>query len=43
MIMKEYPEAHINKNFMEGGSYPAGAQILFVKTPEGGLRFCVDS
>lgn len=41
-VMKEYLESHLKKDFIEASSSPAGAPVLFVKKPGGGLRFCVD-
>lgn len=42
MVMKEYLESHLRKDFIEARSSPPGAPVLFVKKPGGGLRFCVD-
>ncbi|KAI0996776.1 hypothetical protein K3495_g11407 [Podosphaera aphanis] len=32
----------LDKNYIRASSSPAGAPVLFVKKPGGGLRFCVD-
>lgn len=41
-VMKKYLERHLKRDFIEARSSSAGAAVLFVRKPEGGLPFCVD-
>ena len=41
-VLKKYLTENLNKGFIQASSSPATAPVLFVKKPEGGLRFCVD-
>jgi hypothetical protein len=40
--LREYLDEHLKKGFITPSHSPAGAPILFVKKPGGGLRLCVD-
>ena len=40
--MKEWLEENLRKGFVRPSSSPAASPVLFVKKPDGGLRFCVD-
>jgi hypothetical protein len=41
-LLREYLDEFLAKGFIVPSSSPAGAPILFVKKPGGGLRLCVD-
>ncbi|KAJ8127922.1 hypothetical protein O1611_g5714 [Lasiodiplodia mahajangana] len=41
-VMREYITEQLRKGFIEPGSAPFAAPVLFVPKPGGGLRFCVD-
>ena len=40
--MKQYIDDNLRSGFIRPSSSPAGAPVLFVKKPNGGLRLCVD-
>ena len=40
--LREWLDENLSKGFIHTSSSPAGAPILFVKKPGGGLRLCVD-
>jgi hypothetical protein len=40
--LKEWLEENLRKGFIRPSSSPAASPVLFVKKPDGGLRFCVD-
>jgi hypothetical protein len=40
--LREWLDENLSKGFIRASSSPAGAPILFVKKPGGGLRLCVD-
>ena len=40
--LKEWLEENLKKGFIRPSSSPAASPVLFVKKPDGGLRFCVD-
>lgn len=40
--LKEWLEENLRKGFVRPSSSPAASPVLFVKKPDGGLRFCVD-
>ena len=40
--LKEWLEENLQKGFIRPSSSPAASPVLFVKKPDGGLRFCVD-
>ena len=42
LVLRKTLTEHLNKGFIRASSSPAGAPVLFVKKPGGGLRFCVD-
>lgn len=39
---KKYLDEHLEKGFIRPSSSKAAAPVLFVKKPNGGLRFCID-
>lgn len=41
-VLRAYIDQHIKTGFIRPSQSPAGAPILFVKKPRGGLRLCVD-
>jgi len=41
-LVKEYLEANLDKGFIQASAAPYSSPILFVKKPNGALRFCVD-
>ena len=41
-VLKKYLEENLSKGFIRASSSPAAAPVLFVRKPQGGLRFCVD-
>ena len=41
-VVKKYLEENLEKGFITPSSSPVASPILFVKKPNGGLRFCVD-
>lgn len=40
--LRQYIDKHLANEFIRPSKSPAGAPILFVKKPSGGLRLCVD-
>jgi transposase InsO family protein len=40
--LKEWLEENLQKGFIRPSSSPVASPVLFVKKPDGGLRFCVD-
>ena len=40
--LREWLDENLSKGFIRASSSPAGAPILFVKKPGGGLRLCLD-
>lgn len=42
LVLKNYLDENLKKNFIRPSSSPAASPVLFVKKPGGGLRFCVD-
>lgn len=40
--LKEWIKENLQKGFIRPSSSPAASPVLFVKKPDGGLRFCVD-
>ena len=41
-VLKEWLKENLQKGFIRPSSSPAASPVLFVKKPDGGLRFCVD-
>ena len=41
-LVKEYVEEHLSKGFIKASQSPFASPVLFVRKPQGGLRFCVD-
>lgn len=41
-VLRQYIDKHLANQFIWPSKSPAGAPILFVKKPSGGLRLCVD-
>jgi transposase InsO family protein len=41
-VLKEWLEENLQKGFIRPSSSPVASPVLFVKKPDGGLRFCVD-
>jgi hypothetical protein len=41
-VLKDWIEDNLKKGFIRPSSSPAASPVLFVKKPDGGLRFCVD-
>lgn len=41
-LVKEYLETNLDKGFIQASAAPYSSPILFVKKPNGALRFCVD-
>lgn len=41
-VAKQYIEENLDKGFIEPSQAPFAAPILFVKKPDGSLRFCID-
>jgi hypothetical protein len=39
---KKYLVEHLGKGFISASQEPFGAPVMFVKKPNGGLRFCID-
>lgn len=42
LALREWLEENLRKGFIRPSSSPAASPVLFVKKPDGGLRFCVD-
>jgi len=42
MVLRQYLDEHLAKNFIRSSRSPFASPVLFVKKPGGGLRFCVD-
>jgi len=42
VVLKEWLEENASKGFVCQSSSPFAAAFLFAKTPDGGLRFCID-
>ncbi|POS84588.1 hypothetical protein EPUL_002861 [Erysiphe pulchra] len=42
LVLRIYINENLENGFIRPSSSPASSSILFVKKPEGGLRFCVD-
>jgi hypothetical protein len=42
VVMKEWLEDNMTKGFIRQSSSPYAAPCVFVKKPDGGLRFCID-
>lgn len=42
IVLRQYIDKHLANEFIQPSKSPAGAPILFVKKPSGGLRLCVD-
>ena len=42
LVLRKTLSELLDKGFIRASSSPAGAPVLFVKKPGGGLRFCVD-
>ena len=42
MILKKYLLENLDKGFIEPSQAPYSSPVLFVKKPNGGLRFCID-
>lgn len=42
LVLRKTLTELIDKNWIRASSSPAGAPVLFIKKPAGGLRFCVD-
>ncbi|KAI1003822.1 hypothetical protein K3495_g4387 [Podosphaera aphanis] len=42
LILRKTLTELLDKNYIRASSSPAGAPVLFVRKPGGGLRFCVD-
>ncbi|KAI0994244.1 hypothetical protein K3495_g13938 [Podosphaera aphanis] len=42
LVLRKTLTELLHKNYIRASSSPAGAPVLFVKKPGGGLRFCVD-
>lgn len=42
IVLRQYIDKHLANQFIRPSKSPAGAPILFVKKPSGGLRLCVD-
>ncbi|KAI0997949.1 hypothetical protein K3495_g10242 [Podosphaera aphanis] len=42
LILRKILTELLDKNYIRASSSPAGAPVLFVRKPGGGLRFCVD-
>jgi predicted aspartyl protease len=40
--MKEYLTEHLQRGFIAASNYPYASPVLFVKKPDGSLRFCID-
>jgi hypothetical protein len=40
--MKQYLLDNLNKGFIAASNYPFASPVLFVKKPNGSLRFCID-
>ena len=41
-IVKQYLVDNLEKGFIEPSQAPFAAPVLFVKKPNGSLRFCID-
>lgn len=41
-VLRQYIDKHLANEFIRPSKSPAGAPMLFVKKPSGGLRLCVD-
>ena len=42
LVLRKTLTEYLDKGFIRASSSPAGAPVIFVKKPGGGLRFCVD-
>ena len=42
LVLRKTLTEYLDKGFIHASSSPAGAPVIFVKKPGGGLRFCVD-
>ncbi|KAI1003941.1 hypothetical protein K3495_g4268 [Podosphaera aphanis] len=42
LVLRKTLTELLDKNYIRASSSPAGASVLFVRKPGGGLRFCVD-
>ncbi|KAH0605315.1 uncharacterized protein H6S33_004537 [Morchella sextelata] len=42
IVLKQYIQDNLQKDFIQASSSPAGALVLFVKNADGTLRLCVD-
>ena len=42
LVLRKTLTELLDKNYIRASSSPAGAPVLFVRKPGGGLRFCVD-
>jgi hypothetical protein len=42
LILRKTLTNHLEKGWIRVSKSPAGAFVLFVRKPDGGLRFCVD-
>jgi len=42
LVLRKTLSDYLSKGFIRASSSPAGAPVLFVRKPGGGLRFCVD-
>lgn len=41
-ILKRYLDLYLVKEYIQASSAPYSSSILFIKKPDGGIRFCVD-
>ena len=41
-LVKEYVKEHLSKGFIKASQSPFASLVLFIRKPQGGLRFCVD-
>ena len=42
LVLRKTLTEYLDQGFIRASSSPAGAPVIFVKKPGGGLRFCVD-
>ena len=42
LVLRKELTSYMDKGFIQASKSPAGAPVLFVKKPGGGLRFCID-
>jgi len=41
-VLRQWLTENLNKGFIRASSSPCASPVMFVKKPDGGLRFCVD-